>query len=228
MTAIFITGTGTDIGKTFVAAGLIRHWRAAGRRVDALKPLATGFDPADADKSDAGVLLTALGRPVSPAEIERISPWRFAAPLSPDMAARREDRSVDFNAVVEFSRKAVATNTDTLLIEGIGGIMVPLDHKHTVLDWMIALQVPLVVVTGTYLGSLSHTLTCLDVLAQRGLAVKALVVNDTPGSAITYQSTSDTLSNFVRTIPIIVGIRRLSGAHTGDGIFADIAKSLDD
>jgi dethiobiotin synthetase len=227
MTAIFITGTGTDIGKTFVAAGLIRHWRAAGRHVDALKPVATGFNPTDAEKSDTGILLAALGRPISPAEIERVSPWRFAAPLSPDMAARREGRSVDFNAVVEFSRKALAANTDMLIIEGIGGIMVPLDRRHTVLDWMIALQIPLVVVTGTYLGSLSHTLTCLDVLTARGLGVKALVVNDTPGSAITHQATTDTLLNFVRPIPIIIGMRQLFAGQRGDGIFADIAKSLD-
>ena len=78
MTAFFITATGTDIGKTFVASGLIRQWRAAGQQVDALKPVATGFDPASAAASDAGVLLAALGRPVTPAEIDRISPWRFA------------------------------------------------------------------------------------------------------------------------------------------------------
>jgi len=89
MSAIFITATGTDIGKTFVAAGLIRHWRAAGRTVEALKPVVTGFDPAAAAASDPGVLLTALGRPVTPAEIDSLAPWRFTAPLSPDMAARR-------------------------------------------------------------------------------------------------------------------------------------------
>ena len=60
--------------------------------------------------------------------------------------------------------------------------MVPLDDRHTVLDWMMALNVPLVLVTGTYLGTLSHTLTCLDVLKRRELAIKALVVNETPGS----------------------------------------------
>ena len=97
MSAIFITATGTDIGKTFVAAGLIRHLRAAGRSVDALKPVVTGFDPLDAAASDTGVLLSALGRPVTPAEIDRISPWRFRAPLSPDMAARRENRSASIS-----------------------------------------------------------------------------------------------------------------------------------
>ncbi|MBX9826362.1 MAG: dethiobiotin synthase [Xanthobacteraceae bacterium] len=203
MSAFFITATGTDIGKTYVAAGLIRHWRAAGRPVEALKPVATGFDPASADTSDAGVLLTALGRAVTPAEIERISPWRFAAPLSPDMAAQRESRSIDFDSLVEFSQAAIASNKGMLLIEGIGGIMVPLDGRRTVLDWMIALNIPLLLVTGSYLGSLSHTLTALDVLMRRDLAVKAVVVNETPGSPVAIESTIETIRRFARAIPII-------------------------
>ena len=211
MSAFFITATGTDIGKTYLASGLIRHRRAAGRPVDALKPVATGFDPTSAGASDAGVLLAALGRPVTPTEIDRISPWRFVAPLSPDMAAQRENRSIDFDAVVQFSRNAVDNSQDTLLIEGIGGIMVPLDDRHTVLDWMIALNIPLVLVTGTYLGSLSHTLTTLDVLMRRSLTVKALVVNETPGSAVAIESTIAAIANFARTIPI-VGMRRIAAA----------------
>jgi dethiobiotin synthetase len=225
MSAFFITATGTDIGKTFFAAGLIRHWRAAGRAVDALKPVATGFDPEATATSDTAILLTALGRPIAPAEIDRVTPWRFAAPLSPDMAAPRENRAIDFHALVDFCRDAITANKGTLLIEGIGGIMVPLDHKHTVLDWMLALQIPLVLITGTYLGSLSHTLTGLDVLARRGLVVKALIANDTPGSAVTMGNATDTLSNFTK-VPI-VGVRRLPPDLTRERVFADIARLLD-
>jgi dethiobiotin synthetase len=224
MSAFFVTATGTDVGKTFVASGLIRHWRAAGRQVDALKPVATGFDPASAEASDAGVLLSALGRPVTPAEIDRISPWRFAAPLSPDMAAQREKRAIDFDALVTFSQAAIASNKDVLLIEGIGGIMVPLNDRHTVLDWMLALNIPLVLVTGTYLGSLSHTLTALDVLMRRGLSVKAVVVNETPGSAVTIESTIVTIANFARAIPIIE-MRRI--AERSAQAFGPIAKRLE-
>jgi dethiobiotin synthetase len=220
MTAFFITATGTEIGKTFVAAGLIRHWRAAGRKVDALKPVATGFDPAAATTSDAGLLLAALGRPVTPAEIDRISPWRFAAPLSPDMAARRENRSIDFDALVAFSRDAVARAEDVLLIEGIGGLMVPLDDRHTVLDWIIALDIPLVLVTGSYLGSFSHTLTCLDALARRTLALKAVLVNETPGSAVALHETVATISNFAGNTPVLE-LRRPSVA------FGPIAERLE-
>jgi dethiobiotin synthetase len=224
MSAFFVTATGTDIGKTYVASGLVRHWRAAGRPVDALKPVATGFDPAAAEASDAGVLLAALGRSVTPAEIDRISPWRFAAPLSPDMAAQYEKRSIDFDALVQFSQAAVTSNRGMLLIEGIGGIMVPLDGSRTVLDWMIALNIPLVLVTGSYLGSLSHTLTTLDVLVRRGLAVKAVVVNETPGSPVTMQSTIETMTNFVRAIPIIE-MRRTAAVPAG--AFGLIAEQLE-
>jgi dethiobiotin synthetase len=224
MSAFFVTATGTDIGKTYVASGLVRHWRAAGRPVDALKPVATGFDPAAAEASDAGVLLAALGRAVTPAEIDRISPWRFAAPLSPDMAAQYEKRSIDFDALVQFSQAAVTSNKGMLLIEGIGGIMVPLDGSRTVLDWMIALNIPLVLVTGSYLGSLSHTLTTLDVLVRRGLAVKAVVVDETPGSPVTMQSTIETMTNFVRAIPIIE-MRRTAAVPAG--AFGLIAEQLE-
>lgn len=226
MTAFFITATGTDVGKTYVASGLIRHWRAAGRQVEALKPVASGFDPAAAKTSDSGVLLSALGKPITPTEIDRISPWRFSAPLSPDMAAERENRRIDFDAVVKYSRDAIAAAQDILLIEGIGGIMVPLTDKHTVLDWMAALDIPLVVVTGTYVGSLSHTLTCLDVLARRGLTVKAVVVNNTPGSPVTFQNTIGTLCNFERNISM-VGLQWQADAVPGDRAFRSIAELLE-
>jgi dethiobiotin synthetase len=223
MSAIFITATGTDIGKTFVAAGLIRHWRSTGRTVEALKPVVTGFDPATIAASDPGVLLAALDRPVTPAEIERIAPWRFTAPLSPDMAARRENRALDFDALVEFSRGAIAGAKDTVLIEGIGGVMVPLDGRHTVLDWMAALNIPVVLVAGSYLGSLSHTLTSLDALRRRHLVSKALVVDETAGSTVPMADTMTTLKRFAESTPV-VALRRSPTA--ADQAFVEIAALL--
>src|SRR5262245_55446687 len=104
MGALFITATGTDIGKTFVTAGLIRHLRESGRSVEALKPVVSGFEETNAAASDPAVLLAALGRPMS--DMESIAPWRFKTPLSPDMAAAREGRALDFAALVAFCRDA--------------------------------------------------------------------------------------------------------------------------
>src|ERR1700722_12715468 len=142
MSPFFVTATGTDIGKTFVTAGLVRHLREQGSPVSALKPVMSGFDMATAAISDAGVLLDALGELVTPEAIDRISPWRFAAPLSPDMAAAREGRAIDFDALVEHCRKEIAACRGTLFIEGVGGVMVPLDELRTVLDWMEGIGIP--------------------------------------------------------------------------------------
>ena len=198
MTAFFVTSTGTNIGKTFVTAGLIRHFREAGERVDALKPVVSGFDVATAASSDPGVLLEALGQAVTPQALARVSAWQFAAPLSPDMAAAREERSIDFGDLIALCNDAVAASRDGMLfIEGVGGIMVPLDARVTVLDWMRALGIPLIVVVGSYLGTISHTLTALEVIARAKLKVAALVINDSGDGAVPLDETRATLRRFV-------------------------------
>jgi dethiobiotin synthetase len=224
MAGLFITATGTEIGKTHVACGLIRHLRARGHIVDALKPVVTGFEPTGIEASDPGRLLAALGRPVTADEIARISPWRFTAPLAPDLAARREGRVVDFDELLRFSRAALLDCRGTLLIEGIGGIMVPLDGRHTVLDWMVALRLPLILVTGSYLGSISHTLTCLDVLWRRELPICALIVSETPAATVTMADTVDCLSRFTGGVPLIPLMRQGSGLESAhvDQIFSQI------
>ncbi|MBI4275069.1 MAG: dethiobiotin synthase [Rhizobiales bacterium] len=226
MAAIFVTATGTDIGKTFVTAGLIRHLHARGRRVDACKPVVSGFDPADATASDLGILLAALGRGTSGDEIARISPWRFRAPLSPDMAALCENRSIDFDALVEFSYAAIAANDDgTTFIEGIGGIMVPLDQRHTVLDWMTALHVPILLVAGSYLGAISHVLTCLEVLTRRGLSVAAVAISESPASSVTLDDTAATVARFSNPISVIA-IPRLPKGEFAHPVFGRLAALL--
>ncbi|MCX7314817.1 MAG: dethiobiotin synthase [Hyphomicrobiales bacterium] len=225
MTAIFITATGTDIGKTFIAAGLLQHWYAAGLQPEALKPVATGFDPATAATSDPGVLLSALGRPVTTAEIDRVAPWRFRAPLSPDMAAAQENRAINFVELLAFSGRAVAEAKGPLLIEGIGGVMVPLDDSHTVLDWIEALNIPVILVAGSYLGSLSHTLTSLDALAHRRLVVKALIINETAGSTVPLADTAATLGRFAGSTSIVT-LPRSAAARVAHTAFARIAALL--
>jgi len=225
MTATFITATGTDIGKTFLATGMIRYFRDGKIPIDALKPVATGFDDDAPEWTDTAILLGALGKRTTPEEIDRISPFRFAAPLSPDMAASRERRKLDYGALLEFTRRAVQNHQGQLLIEGVGGIMVPLDEQHTVLDWMMAINRPVVLVTGSYLGSISHTLTCLDVLAKRSLQVKALVVNETQGSTVPITDTIETMRRFARDVPVFA-MPRLAPGITEHPTFGKVCDTL--
>ncbi len=220
MSAYFVTATGTDIGKTFVAAGLLRHLRAQGKVVAGIKPVISGFDIAKARASDTGELLDAMGEAATPEAVEQISPWRFIAPLSPDMAAAREGKAIDFDALVAFCRDAAAW-PGTLLIEGVGGVMVPLDAGHTVLDWMAALGLPAILVAGSYLGTISHTLTAAHAMAQAGVKIAALVINDGGDGAVPLDDTEATLRRFLPETPITI-LPRMAG----DADFAQLAGVL--
>lgn len=225
MSAFFVTATGTDIGKTFITAGLIRHLHAAGHAVDAIKPVMTGYDPQKAAQSDAGILLQALGRAPTPQAVEAMSPWRYRAPFAPDMAAAKEGKRLDIDSLITHNRAAIAATRGTLLIEGVGGVMVPLDERRTVLDWMAALNVPLILVAGSYLGTISHTLTALDVLKRAGLTVRALIVNESPASTVTLSDTVQTLAR-MSTRAAVISVPRLENPDVGDNGFAEIVTHL--
>jgi dethiobiotin synthetase len=205
VTAIFITATGTDVGETFVVASLIRHLRQLGHAVDAIKPIVSGYDPAQAAASEPGMLITALGLPFSPESIDRISPWRFRAAVSPDIAAQIEGRSIDVDGVVAYCKAAIEQRRDILLIEGVGGIMVPLDEHRTILDVMMALRLPLILVTGSYRGTISHTLTALDSLFRRDMSVLATIVSETPGSTV---ALDDVVASIARFTEPVIGLPR--------------------
>lgn len=207
MVAVFVTASGTDIGKTYVAEALLRQWRQSGRLVAVLKPLLSGYDPADAASSDTGRLLTASGVAITPESIDLVSPWRYAAPLSPDMAAAREGKTVPVDDVISYCAAAIAEADESgmsLLIEGIGGVMVPLDDTRTVADLIAALGIPAILVGGSYLGSLSHTLTAYEALRARNVTVDSVIVSETPDSDVPLDETRDVLARFVVPVPVEV------------------------
>jgi len=215
---VFVTSSGTEIGKTFVATLLIRQARARGARVAALKPVISGYGPETAAESDTALLLAALGEPVDAAGIERISPWRFAAPLSPDIAARREGRAIDFDALLDFCRRARAADGDCLIIEGVGGAMVPLTGDKTVLDWIAALDAPAIVVVGSYLGTISHTLTTVAAMRAKDVPVRAVVVCESTTSPVPLDETCATLARFIAGAPV-VALPRLEDAAEAPDLF---------
>lgn len=204
---IFVAGTGTDVGKTYVSTGLIRAAKGQNRKVVALKPILSGApaigDPAFAD-TDVAKFLAALQHPVDEAHVNAISPWRFKAPLSPDMAAHLEGRSVQFDALLDWTRAYVrgAPQGSLVLIEGAGGIMSPLTPKNTNLDLLAALGARALLVCGTYLGTISHTLSAVEAIKARNAELAAIVISESAGDHPPLDSTLETLSRFLPDVRI--------------------------
>lgn len=199
----FITATGTDIGKTFASCALTHQARDSGKTVQALKPLISGFSEETLAESDTGQLLAAQGLWQDMHFASTLSPWRFKAPLSPDMAAAKEGSHVPFDGLVAWCKERLEADGLTF-IEGVGGVMVPLSAHHTVLDWMQALDIPVILVAGTYLGSLSHTLTAHAVLKQHGIKTHALLLSESEDSQVTVKDSYASLRAHIDAdVPIV-------------------------
>lgn len=178
MRAFFVTATGTDIGKTYLSARLLAACRASGMLVAATKPVMSGFSEAELEQSDAGRLLAAMGEAVTPEAVSRICLHRLTPPLAPNIAMRQAGIRQDYQEILRFVRMRLASETDLHLVEGAGGVMSPLTDDSLQTDLMAALGLPVILVTAPYLGSISHTLTAMDAIAARGLALAALVVSE--------------------------------------------------
>lgn len=209
MAAFFVTGSGTDIGKTWLCTGLLSLWRLRGLDPDALKPVLTGFDPVAPQGSDSALLLEALGRVVDPAALAAMTPFRFAAPLSPDQAAGLENRILAADAIADACGPVLAVARGPVLIEAAGGVMSPLNAHETMLDLAVALDLPAVFVAGTYLGALSHALTGLAALKARGVTVAALALVESLDS-VGLAQTAASLSGHCPDLPIAPLVRGAS------------------
>jgi dethiobiotin synthetase len=178
-------------------AALTRCLRERSIKIRVLKPIISGFAEDNVINSDSGILLSSNNIEITSGEIERTSPWRFRMPLSPDMAASRENKTIELEDVIEFCRVAQDGSEDILLIEGVGGVMVPLNGQHTVLDWIEAMNLPAILVVGSYLGTLSHTLTAFQALSIRGITVEAIVISESLESSVSLVETAESLSRFL-------------------------------
>jgi dethiobiotin synthetase len=199
----FITSTGTGIGKTYITAVLISQARRSGKTVAAFKPMVSGFDPQNNDDSDPAMILSALGLSATPANIDLISPWRYVAPLAPPMAARLESRAIDHEAVIAHSRNLASGAEEIILIEGVGGVMAPISDNATNLDWIEHTGLPVLLVVGSYLGTLSHSLTALEALRARHVTVAAIIMNESEQAEVPLQDNAAELRRWSRDSPVI-------------------------
>jgi dethiobiotin synthetase len=210
MKALFVTATGTEVGKTYVTAGIIRASRQRGDAASAIKPVMSGYDAQMRQASDAGILLQAMGKPVNEKTVAAIAPWRYAAPLSPDMAAAREGRVLDLPRILTFCTAAIQAAPGLMLVEGVGGVMVPLDAAHTVRDWIAALNLSTLLIAGSYLGTISHTLTAAEALLSRGINIATIVINESEISPVPPEQTAAAISRFLPDIALHIIPRHLN------------------
>ena len=174
--AFFVTGTDTDVGKTTIAAGLLRAARLAGLSTAAVKPVASGCE-AGADglrNSDALALLAECSLPLSYAEV---NPFAFAPAIAPHLAAREAGVELKVEALAAAVQAVLAQQADFTLVEGAGGWRVPLGEQATLADLPVALDLPVILVVGVRLGCINHALLTAEAIARDGLRLAGWVAN---------------------------------------------------
>ncbi len=197
---IFIGATGTDIGKTYITCMLLRQLQDEGYKARALKPVISGFDPLDIAMSDTGKLLSAMGEEITLDNAKKISPWRYRDPIPPHRAAQQAQQPIDIDDLVNFCQAQNVGDLDFLLIEGAGGIMTPLNYHHTTLDIISRLDCTCLLVLGTYLGTLSHTLSMVACLTEQKVDISGIILSE---SAESYGSLEEITEDFNCLLPAI-------------------------
>jgi dethiobiotin synthetase len=206
-----ITGTDTEVGKTTFACALAKAFRARGLSVGVMKPAETGCAESDGVLQPADAI--ALSRAAESGDpIELICPYRCRSPLAPAAAAEADGLEPPAMERIAEAFDRIAKDKDVVLVEGAGGIMVPLTWRENYADLALALDLEVVVVAANRLGGLNATLLTLDYAARRGLCMRGYVLN---------QATSET-SPASRTN--IASLRRLTDAVClGELRFADVS-----
>jgi dethiobiotin synthetase len=217
---VFVTGTDTGVGKTVVAGAVAAALRARGERVAAFKPVVTGTDepPEPGWPPDHELLAAAAGM-----EPDRVAPHRYGPAVSPHLAAEWAGETLDLGALTRAAR-AAAEQAGVIVVEGVGGLLVPLTPTATVRDLAVALQLPLLVAARPGLGTINHTLLTLEAARAAGLAVAAVVLTpwpaDPPPLQPMLESNRDTIARLgdveVATLPQLPSADPVHLARAGE------------
>lgn len=218
---VFITGTDTGVGKTFVAAGILRALREMGYRVCPMKPVETGcrvrgqrLIPEDTIK-----LMNASGIEES---LDRVNPYRFRLPLAPAVAAGFENKAIKKKKILS-TFNHLSNRYDITVVEGAGGIMVPVYRKYLVIDLIKDLDIPVIIVSRPGLGTINHTCLTVEAARNRGINVVGVVINYTNKQRKTLAEKTNPELIEVLTGISVLGIVPYSG---NSKIFLEIAKTL--
>lgn len=208
---IFITGTDTEVGKTVVAAGLALALRARGLKVGVMKPIATGcYGVSERLVShDAAFLMEAAENEFPPLH----NPLRFRNPLAPSVAAMLEKKEIDVGGILK-SYRELQKRYDYLIIEGIGGIMVPLRKDYYVANLIRDMKLPIAIVSHAGLGAINHTLLTVDAAMVRGIEIKGIIFNRVPVSNYSLaEMTNPKVIHDLSGVPILGNLPEIEELH---------------
>lgn len=219
MRGLFVTGTDTGVGKTALTAGVVLALRGRGHSVGVVKPIQSGALAADPD-GDAMLLKRWTGVAEAASEL---APYCFAAPLAPLVAADLEGREVRLAEVVE-AVQAVADRYESVIVEGAGGLLVPVGANWTVADLAYALGLPVLVVARAALGTVNHS--ALTVLALRGLGLEPIgvVLN---GAEDDSSQRNGELIERLADVPVLGRTPWLDGELTGERLRELVEENVD-
>lgn len=202
MRGVFVTGTGTDVGKTVVAAVLAHTLALSGTRVAVFKPAVTGLE--EPGEPDHELLRRAA---CSEQSDEEIAPYRYGPPASPHLAASLAGEEIDPDRLVR-SAEAAAAGAEEIVCEGVGGLLVPLAADYSVRDLAVALGLPVVVAAPPGLGTINHTLLTLEAAGHAGLEVAMVVITPWPDAPSSVEASNlETIAELgsvrVETVPTL-------------------------
>jgi len=224
---IFITGTDTGVGKTFVAAGLIKAIRAKGINVCPMKPVETGCKkrngrlvPADAVK-----LSKASGIEES---LDAVNPYRFRLPLAPATAAEKEGVAINRNKIMA-AYKRLSKSHDFIVIEGAGGIMTPVYKKYLYLDMINDFALPLIIVSRPGLGTINHTLLTIEAARSKGINLQGVIINHASGAGndLSEESNPEIIAR-IGNVPVlgIIPYFKNPASLSSQSLFRSIAEKI--
>ena len=238
MKSVFITGTDTSIGKTVVAASLLAAARARGVHAAPMKPVQTGCTGRSNSRNrsprlrapDLDFCLAAADLNPAPEEQHWMCPYRFIPASSPHLAARLRGLHI-LKETIKTNFRKILTKYDAVVVEGAGGVLVPIDEKNTMLDVMKALRLPVLLVARAGLGTINHTLLSLAELRRAKIVVLGVVlVNSRPGKkGFIERDNSRTIEKLGRvrilaSVPYLKRLTRRTLAVHGDRIFQSLEK----
>jgi len=180
MTSVFVTGTDTEVGKTFISVGLIELFKQQGLKAAGMKPIASGCEqtPEGLRNDDAVALQQHANVEL---DYELINPYAFEPAIAPHIAAEQTAINIDFN-VLKLHYEQIQSQADVVVVEGAGGWLVPLNDKQTLADLAVELNLPVILVVGIRLGCINHALLSVANIQQSGLPLLGWVANDLESS----------------------------------------------